>query len=60
MEKHTTNPFIDNLCRQLRESRIKEALMRAYVAGWQDAHAGSLNDDRKREVAQDLLDWFLT
>ena len=33
---------------------IKEALRRAYVAGWQDAHNGSTNDDNKHVVADTL------
>jgi hypothetical protein len=43
-------------CIAVEPAKIKEMLMRAYVAGWNDGHAGVMNDDAKREVAQDLLD----
>ncbi len=33
---------------------IHEALMGAYVVGWNDAHSGAVYDDHKREVAEDL------
>jgi hypothetical protein len=39
------------------DPQLSEALMRAYVAGWYDGRDGAINDDRKREIAQDLIDW---
>jgi hypothetical protein len=41
-----------------QNKRVREAIMRAYVAGWADGRRKIPNDDKKVEIANSLLDWL--